>query len=95
MNTQIIFKIDRKLKDKAVKKARKEGISLTDFYKLATKSFIGGRLDVGLVQAPEIPNARTARELQQAIRDVKAGRNLSPAFGNARDAIAYLKKHAG
>ena len=94
MTTQIIFKIDKKLKDRAAKKARREGISLTDFYKLATKSFVAGQLDVGLVQAPEIPNAKTERAWRQALKDIKAGRNLSPVFDNAADAISYLEKHA-
>ncbi len=95
MITSVIFKIDKKLKEKAAKKARKEGISLTDFYKHATEKFVEGNLQVGLIQTPEIPNASTARELRQATHDVKAGRNLSPRFDNAKDAIAYLKKYAG
>src|SRR3989344_5325218 len=39
---------------------------------------------------PEIPNARTARILRQISKDVKAGKNLSPTFSNAEDAIQYL-----
>jgi len=31
------------------------------------------------------------RELAKMSADIKAGRNLSPMFDNAKDAIAYLK----
>lgn len=93
MTTQVIFKIDKKLKEKAVKKARKEGISLTAFYKHATERYVEDDLRVGLVQGPEIPNARTARLLERIDKDVKAGKNLSPGFDNAEDAIRYLKDY--
>jgi hypothetical protein len=31
------------------------------------------------------------RELEKASKDVKAGKNLSPKFADARSAVAYLK----
>ena len=48
MTTQIMFKIEDKLKKAAQRRAKKEGITLSDFYKSATKSFVMGRLNVGL-----------------------------------------------
>lgn len=48
MTTQIMFKIEETLKRAAQKKAKKEGISLSDFYKSATRSFVAGRINVGL-----------------------------------------------
>ena len=36
-------------------------------------------------------NLATRRQLAKITKDIKAGKNLSPAFNNARDAIAYLK----
>lgn len=37
-------------------------------------------------------NPRTERLLKQVERDIKNKKNLSPAFSNSKDAIAYLKK---
>jgi antitoxin component of RelBE/YafQ-DinJ toxin-antitoxin module len=96
MITQMIFRIDNKLKQAAQKRAKKQGITLGDLYKQATESFVAGDLAVTFTPTPpEIPNARTARSLRAALRDIKLNRNFSPSFDNAKDAIAYLKKYAG
>ena len=86
----VIFKIDKKLKQAAQKRAKAKGISLTDFYKSATQSFVGGKLDVGLIIQPQF-NAKTLRELTKISQDIKERKNLSPRFTNAHDAIEYLK----
>jgi hypothetical protein len=52
MTTQIMFKIEDKLKKAAQKRARKEGITLSDFYQSATKSFVEGRMSVGITMIP-------------------------------------------
>ena len=91
MTTQVIFKIDKRLKAKAMKKAQTEGIAFASVLKLATQAYVKGDLDVELVSQPKL-NAKTRKELREAIKDIKLGRNLSPAFDNAEDAIAYLKK---
>ncbi len=43
-----MFKIEDKLKKAAQKRAKNEGITLSDFYQSATKSFVEGRINVGL-----------------------------------------------
>lgn len=91
MTTQVIFKIDKKLKDQAMKKAQNEGIALASVLKLATKAFVSGDLNVALVEKEEF-NAKTRRGIEAAIKDIEAGKNLSPKFDNAKEAIAYLKK---
>ena len=92
MTTQIIFKIDSKLKKAAQAKAKAAGISLSQVYKSATRSFIKGELDVGLIYYGTLtPNAKTGRELLKARRDFEQGKNMSPAFDNAEDAIKYLR----
>lgn len=90
MISQVIFKVDKKLKDQALKKAQKEGVAFSAVLKLATKAYVKGELDVTLAK-PEKFNAATAKELRQALRDIKAGKNFSPAFDNVEDAIRYLK----
>ncbi len=89
MNTQVIFKIDKKLKDKAMKKARGEGLPLASVLKLATQAYVDGHLDVSLAP-PEEFNAKTRREIAQALKDIKAGKNLSPRFKTAKEIIDYL-----
>lgn len=90
MNTQVIFKMDKKLKERAMKKARAEGIPFSSVLTLATKSFLDGGLAIEAVQRPVI-NDRTRKMLDRALKDIKAKKNLSPAFDNAKDAIAYLE----
>ena len=90
MTSQVIFKIDKKLKEKAMKKARGEGIAFASVLKLATQAYIKGNLDVELVGRPKL-NEKTRRELLKISKDIKEGKNLSPAFGSAKAAIAYLE----
>ncbi len=90
MNTQVIFKIDKKLKDKAMAKAQHEGIAFASVLKLATKAFVDGNFNVGLIINEEF-NPRTKKMLAREIKDIKTGKNMSSAFYNAKDATAYLK----
>ncbi len=79
MTSQVVFNIDAKLKDKAMKKARRDGIPFSSVLKLATQAYSEGRLDVGIAD-PERFNAKTRKEIEEALEDIKHGRNLSPAF---------------
>ncbi len=90
MTTQVIFKIDKTLKARAMKKAQKEGIPLAVVLKLATKAFVEDRLDIDIALQPEF-NEKTKKMLKEALEDIKHGRNLSPVFDNADDAIRYLE----
>ena len=90
MTSQVIFKVDIRLKAQALKKARKEGIAFASVLKLATKAYVDGALEVQLVAQPRL-NAKTRRELRGISKDIRQGKNLSPAFDNAQSAIAFLK----
>lgn len=48
MDTQIMFRIQSKLKKAAQMRAKQEGISLSDFYQSATRDFVEGRVDLNL-----------------------------------------------
>ncbi|MEK7102472.1 MAG: hypothetical protein AAB912_02440, partial [Patescibacteria group bacterium] len=76
MTTQVIFKIDKKLKEKAMAKARHEGIAFASVLKLATKAFVEGDLTLGLVGSEKF-NARTSREVKGALKEISQGNNLS------------------
>ena len=91
MTTQIIFKIDSKLKKAAQAKAKAAGISLSQIYKSATKSFVEGKFDVGLIYYGTLtPNAKTGKELLQARKDLEQGKNMSPVFTNMKEMDKYL-----
>ncbi|HAZ16697.1 MAG: hypothetical protein A3H59_03685 [Candidatus Jacksonbacteria bacterium RIFCSPLOWO2_02_FULL_43_9] len=89
MTTQVIFKIDKTLKDRAMKKAQEKGIPFSAVLKLATKAFVDDRLDIDVAMQPQL-NEKTRKMLKQAVEDIKQGKNLSPVFDNARDMNKYL-----
>ena len=91
MTSQVIFKIDKKLKDQAMKKAQSEGIPFASVLKLATQAYITGQLDVELVSQPRL-NAKTARELMRMSKDAKEGKNLIGPFKTVAAMKKYLMK---
>ncbi|MFH0804018.1 MAG: hypothetical protein V1896_00230 [Candidatus Zambryskibacteria bacterium] len=87
----IIFKVDKKIKEKAQKQAKKGGFSLSDYYRHATVSLAEGDCTVDIVERPRL-NAKTIRELLKISRDIKEGKNLSPVFHTVEEMKAYLGK---
>ena len=77
MTTQIMFRIEDKLKKAVQKKARKEGITISDFFKSAAKSFVDGKITVGLTLEEESLDDYTEesiRSLKRGLADFKNGR---------------------
>jgi antitoxin component of RelBE/YafQ-DinJ toxin-antitoxin module len=91
MNTQVVFKIDKNLKNHAMKKASEHGITLSSFLKLAVSAFVDGQLKVGITDNENL-NQRTITELKKVDFDIRNKKNLSPKFNNSKSAIDYLKK---
>ncbi len=90
MTTQVIFKIDKKLKDRAMAKAQHEGIAFASILKFATKAFVDGDLNLGLIGSEKF-NLMTSREIDNAQKDISQDKNLSPKFSSAKSAIKFLK----
>lgn len=89
MTTQIVFNIDAKVKAKAMQRAKREGIPLASVLKMATKAFADGTLSVEMVGSESF-NAATRRQIEAALSDIGAGKNLRSFKG--RDAMDdYLK----
>lgn len=86
----VIFKIDKKLKEKAQKQAKIGGFSLSDYYRHATVSLVEGQSRVGFVQEEKF-NAKTAREIRQALKDIKNGKNIEGPFSSAEEFMKHLK----
>ena len=79
MTTQVIFKIDDKLKKAAQKRAAKEGITLSDFYKSATKSFVEGKVNIGITSETQDDDWKyytkeSKISFERGIKDFKKGR---------------------
>ena len=71
MTEQVIFKIDKKLKDRAMKKARKDGLPLSTVLKRATQAYIDNEFDIGVSYSPKL-----IRDVRHAEKEIKAGKIL-------------------
>ncbi len=90
MESQVIFKVDKKLKERAMQRAQAQGVPLTSVLKMATKAFAEGQLTMGLIGIEEL-NATTRREIGAALADISKNKNLSPSFKSAASALKHLK----
>lgn len=88
MTTQIVFNIDSKIKAKAMKRAKSEGVPFASVLKFATKAFADGRLTVDIAE-PHRFNEKTVRELRATLRDSKRGKNIV-SFKSAKEMDDYL-----
>ncbi len=87
--TMINIKTDPKLKEQIQQFSENVGISLSTLTTVMYKKIIRER-HIDLTDA-HVPNKKTARQLEKAEKDFHMGRNISPVFDNAKDAIAYLR----
>ena len=90
MTTQVVFNIDKKLKNEAMRKARSFGLPFSSVLNMATRAFVDGKMSIEMVDAKPF-NAKTRKTLTRILKDVNQGKNLSPAFGSAKEAIRYLE----
>lgn len=88
MTTTIHIKTDKKVKERAEKFAKANGMTLTTFVNLSIHQVLNrGQL---IVEEPFEPKAKTGKELKQILKDIEGGKNLSPVFTSAQDMDAYL-----
>ena len=90
MKTVISVKIDKDVRDEAKKVAAQIGLPLSTIINSQLRHFVAEqRIEFSI---PLVPNAKTAKLLKEAIRDIEEGKEekFSPAFTNAKDAIAWL-----
>ena len=66
---QVIFKLDKKLKEKAMKKAKRNGTTFSHVLKEATQAYVENEFSIGLKYSP-----RLIRAIRESERDVKEGR---------------------
>ncbi len=90
MKTVLNVKTDKDIKDRAQALAKHLGIPLSTVVNAHLKSFI----ESGEFKVTREPELRPAviKELNRAIKEVRAGKNMSPRFTTAADAIEWLNK---
>lgn len=86
MSTVINFKTDTKIKKRAQDLAEKFGLSLSDVLNVLLRNFVYKReLNLDLKEEDE-NNLNLLEKLNEIEKE-----DTSPAFDNAKDAIAWLK----
>jgi len=90
MKTVMSFKVDKDVRDKARKVAKKIGVPLSMVVNRQLKQFAKDqRIEFG---EPLVPNAKTRKILDEALRDIREGREdkFSPAFTDMKEMDKYL-----
>ena len=90
MSTIINFKVDKELRDEAKQAAAEVGLPLGTIMTHYLKEFVNEKRVI-FASHPQ-PNPTTSRRWEKINQDINQGKNLSPVFSNAHDAIAWLKK---
>ena len=90
MKTVLNVKTDKDIKDRAQALAKHLGIPLSTVVNAHLKSFI----ESGEFKVTREPGLRPAviKELNRAIKEVRAGKNMSPRFTTAANALEWLNK---
>ncbi|OHA89602.1 MAG: hypothetical protein A3C70_02500 [Candidatus Zambryskibacteria bacterium RIFCSPHIGHO2_02_FULL_43_14] len=88
MKTQLIVKTDKEVKIQAQKTAKELGLPLSTLINAYLKQFIATKEAEFRVIPKMTP--RLERLIERVRKDVREGKNLSPTFDNAEDAIRYL-----
>ena len=87
--TTINIKADREVKKGAQKVAKKLGMPLSVVINAYLKQLIHTK-EVHF-SAREIPKPHVRKRWDRIREDIAEGKNLSPSFDNAEDAIRYLR----
>lgn len=91
MNTQVIFKIDKKIKVQAQRKAKGSGLTFSDILQMATYAYVKNDFEPVLMRKEERLNLKTRRELIKISNDIKKGKNLVGPFNSADEMMKSLR----
>ncbi len=88
--TVISVKVDKDVRDRARKTAKRMGLPLSTIINYQLRQFSNERRIE--FREPLIPNAKTRKILDEALRDIREGREdkFSPTFTNVEDMDAWL-----
>lgn len=88
MTSQVVFKVNTKVKKRAMKRALEEGIPFASVLKSATKAFAEGRLSMELVEEEEVrPEKLVLWERQSRLLDQGKGKN----FKSMKELRQYIR----
>lgn len=94
MKTAMSFKIDKEVRNRARGVAKRIGVPLSMVVNQQLKQFADERRIE--FYEPLVPNAKTRKVLDEAMRDIREGRadKFSPAFTNTKDMDRWLGEKA-
>lgn len=90
MKTVINIKTDKEVKRNAKKLAEELGLSLSDVMNAALRNFIRSR-EVYVSSVPRM-TPELERLLGVVEKDIKNGKNISPAFSSEKEIADYLDR---
>jgi len=90
MNTVISVKVDKDIKIAAQEVAKSAGIPLGTLINAYLRQLVATRRIE--IYAPEPMTPHLEKLIAKAEKDIVQGKNLSPKFDNAKDAIAWLSR---
>lgn len=88
--TVLNVKIDKKLKQQAQATARDLGLPVSTVVTVSLQDFVRRR-SITISDSPRL-RPEVERELLRLAEEARRGKNLSPAFDNADDAVAWLER---
>jgi len=86
MATQVVFNIDPKIKAKAMKRAKREGVPFASVLKFAAKAFAEGRFSIDVVEEIRPEKLKVWGRESRALERGK-GRH----FASAQEAQAFVE----
>ncbi len=87
MNTTMLIKIDKKLKEQAQRTAKELGLPLSTVTSGLLKEFVLKKE----ITFSLTPNKRLRRSILETEKSLKDKKNLSPAFKNKKEIIKWLE----
>lgn len=87
MQTTMLIKTDKVLKNRAQKLAKEMGLPLGTLVNNYLKSFVIAR---EVTFTSPMPNKKTIKAIEEARRDIKAGKNLSGPFNTVAEMMKSL-----
>ena len=91
MNTTVInIKTDKNLKKDAQTRAKNFGLPLSAIVNTYLREFVREKRIV--FSEPPTPNTKTRKILDQALKDIKQGKNLVGPFESAEEMMKSLRK---
>lgn len=90
MKTVLNVKTDKDVKEKAQALAKHMGIPLSTIVNAHLKAFIASG-EFTVTREPQL-RPEVIKQIKIAIKEVQAGKDISPRFKNTEDAIAWLNK---